>query len=196
MVADHWYTHLPNLWHSILILRVKGTFMSFKSWFGALVGAGSSSLGFGILILIWYGHWHLIHLYCEFWLSILFLKVQRTCMTFKSWFGAGGSFWYPTCQCRPENGQISYFEGFYGFVLVLSKWPELNSRTFLYVCKSISRLTSLLKLGHYRDISYSRKLYSSIFFERFLGCFFTIFLNNYILCMSIRLLVGLLPYRN
>ena len=42
-----------------------------------------------------YGHWFLVHPYSEFWLSILILKVQRTSMSFKSWFGAledtGGS---------------------------------------------------------------------------------------------------------
>ena len=43
-----------------------------------------------------YGHWSLIHLCSEFWLSILILKVQRTSMSFKSSFGAledaGGSW--------------------------------------------------------------------------------------------------------
>ena len=43
-----------------------------------------------------YGHWSLIHPYSKFWLSILILKVQRTSMSFKSWFGAledAGGFW-------------------------------------------------------------------------------------------------------
>ena len=43
-----------------------------------------------------YSHWSLVHPYSEFWLSILILKVQRTSMSFKSWFGAledvGGSW--------------------------------------------------------------------------------------------------------
>ena len=34
-----------------------------------------------------YGHCSLVHPYAEFWLSILILKVQRTSMSFKSWFG-------------------------------------------------------------------------------------------------------------
>ena len=43
-----------------------------------------------------YGQWSLIHPCSEFMLSILILKVQRTSMSFKSWFGAfedaGGSW--------------------------------------------------------------------------------------------------------
>ena len=53
-----WYGHW-SLIHpyyedclSIFILKVHRTYTSFKSWFGALVGAGGSWLGFGILILI------------------------------------------------------------------------------------------------------------------------------------------------
>ena len=38
---------------SILILKMQRTSISFKSWYGALVGAGGSWLGFGILIFIW-----------------------------------------------------------------------------------------------------------------------------------------------
>ena len=46
----------------------------------------------------WFGYadWPLVHPYSKFWLSILILKVQRTSMSFKSWFGsledAGGSW--------------------------------------------------------------------------------------------------------
>ena len=37
----------------------------------------------------WYGlgHWSLLHPWSKFWLSILILKVQRTSMSFRSWFG-------------------------------------------------------------------------------------------------------------
>ena len=41
-----------KFWLSILILKVQGTSMSFKSSFGALEDAGGDWLGFGILILI------------------------------------------------------------------------------------------------------------------------------------------------
>ena len=50
---EHWSLKHPwfNFWHSILILKVQRTSMSFKSSFGALEYAGWSLLGFGILIL-------------------------------------------------------------------------------------------------------------------------------------------------
>ena len=58
-------------------LEVPGRSFASWSWFG-------------------YGHWSLTHPWSDFWLSILILKVQRTSMTFKSWFGdledAGGSW--------------------------------------------------------------------------------------------------------
>ena len=49
---------------------------------------------------IWYGQWSLIHPCSEFWLSILIVKVQRTSMSFKSWFGAlfwAGGSWLGFC---------------------------------------------------------------------------------------------------
>ena len=42
-----------KFWLTILLLKVQITSMSIESWFGAIVGAGESWLGFGILILIW-----------------------------------------------------------------------------------------------------------------------------------------------
>ena len=51
----------------------------------------------GLVSWYWfgYGHWSFLHPYSEFWLSSLISKVQRTSMSFKSWFGlledAGGS---------------------------------------------------------------------------------------------------------
>ena len=52
----------------------------------------------GLASLSWfgYGYWSLTYLYSKFWLSVLLLKVQRTSMSFKSWFGVligDGSFW-------------------------------------------------------------------------------------------------------
>ena len=43
-----------------------------------------------------YDHWSLIKCWFKFWLSTLTLKVQRTYMCFKSWFGAlvdSGCYW-------------------------------------------------------------------------------------------------------
>jgi len=70
----------------ILILKVQRTSMSFKAWFGALEDAGGSLLRFRIMSWYGYDHWSLIYPCFEFWLFILILKVQRTSMSFKSWF--------------------------------------------------------------------------------------------------------------
>ena len=51
MVPSLWYTDDTNF-GSILVLKVKRTSMSFRSWFGALKDAGGSWLGFGNFILI------------------------------------------------------------------------------------------------------------------------------------------------
>ena len=45
----------------------------------------------------------------------------------------------------------------------------------LYVCQLVSCLTSLLKLGHCRDMSYSGLYIYLNFLEGFLGCLYTIF---------------------
>ena len=51
----HWSLMHPcsEFWFSILILKAQRTSMSFKSSFEALEDPGGSSLGFGILIIIW-----------------------------------------------------------------------------------------------------------------------------------------------
>ena len=55
-----------------------------------------SDWGLASWFWVGYGHWSFVHPYSEFGLSILILKVQRTSMSFKSWFGAsedtGGSW--------------------------------------------------------------------------------------------------------
>ena len=40
-----------------------------------------------------YGNWYLVQLCSKFWLSILILKVQRTSMCLKSWYGALEDAW-------------------------------------------------------------------------------------------------------
>ena len=86
--CGHWSLIHPcfEFWLSILTLNVQRTSMSFKSWFGALMGAGDSWLGFCILILVWI--WSLIHPNSKIWLSIWTFKVQRTSMSFMSLFGS------------------------------------------------------------------------------------------------------------
>ena len=55
-----------GLWRMI---EVPDWGLAFWSWFG-------------------YDHWSLIYPWSKFWLSILILKVPRTCMSYKSWFRA------------------------------------------------------------------------------------------------------------
>ena len=56
----------------------------------------------GLASWSWFGSgwWSLIHLYSKFWLSFLILKMQRTSMSFKSWYGAledAGGSWLGFC---------------------------------------------------------------------------------------------------
>ena len=66
----------------------------------------------------------------------------------------------------------------------------------LYVCQSVSGLTSLLKLCKYRDITSSGW---DIFLKSF-GDFTGIFVHNFQIitnsCLSVSLLVGFIPYWN
>ena len=45
---------------------------------------------------------------------------------------------------------------------------------FLYVCQSVSWLSSLMKLGQYRDISCPNEIFFCMFLVAFLGYFYTI----------------------
>ena len=72
---------------SILILKVKRTSMSFKSWFGLWRMLEGPDFCLLSPSWFWYGNWFLIYPCYKFWLSILILKVQRKFMSFKSWFG-------------------------------------------------------------------------------------------------------------
>ena len=62
--------------------------MSLKSWFGLCRMLEDPDLGSVSWLWFGYGHRSIVHLCSEFWLYILILKVQRTSMSFKSWFGA------------------------------------------------------------------------------------------------------------
>ena len=90
----------------------------------------------------------------------------------------------------------------------------LKIKILLYVCLSVSWLTSLLILNKYEDISSSQwdiflKFFGDIYgilvhffqkiwnlLERVLGCFYPSFKHLKISCMSVSLLVGLLTYWN
>ena len=89
-----------KFWLSILIWRCKEYPCHLSPDFGLWRMLKVPDWGFASLYWFWYGHWSLVIPYSKFWLSILILKVQRTLMSFKSWFGgledAGGS-WLGFC---------------------------------------------------------------------------------------------------
>ena len=76
-----------ELWLSILILKVLRTFKSFMSYFGALEDIKVPDWGFSLWSWFGYGPQSLTTDDPKFG-SILVLKVQRTSMSFKSWFVA------------------------------------------------------------------------------------------------------------
>ena len=77
-----------EFWLSILILKEQRTSCPLSSYLG--LWRTLEVPDFGLASWSWFGydHWSLLHPYAKFWLSILILKVQRTSMSFKSWFGA------------------------------------------------------------------------------------------------------------
>ena len=79
-----------------LDLKVQSTSMSFKSWLELWRTLDVPDWGFAYWSWFGYCHWSLLHPCSKFWLSILILKVPRTSMSFKSWYGAledaGGSW--------------------------------------------------------------------------------------------------------
>ena len=87
---DHWSLICPwsEFWLSILIWKVQGISMSLSLDLGLWWGLEVPDWGLASWYWFGYGHWSLVHPYSKFWLSILILKVQRTCMSFKSSFGA------------------------------------------------------------------------------------------------------------
>ena len=85
-----------EFWLSILILKVQRTSMSFRSWLGLWRTLYVPDWGFGSWSWFGYGHWSLVHPWYIFWIPILILKVQRTSMSFKSWYGSlkdAGGYW-------------------------------------------------------------------------------------------------------
>ena len=96
MVTDLWYTYDPNFRSLSWFLTCKEHPCPLSCLFGLWRMMEVPDWGLGSLSWFWYGHKSLIYPYSEFWLSILILKVQRTSMSFKSWFGAledaGGSW--------------------------------------------------------------------------------------------------------
>ena len=82
MVTGPWYSHTLNF----------GSLCWFWRWKGPDLGLWRllKVPDWGLASWLWfrYAHWSLIQQWFEFQLSILIFKVQRTSMSFKSWFGA------------------------------------------------------------------------------------------------------------
>ena len=96
MVTGLWYTHDPNFGSLSWFWRCKEHPCPLSPHLGLWRILEIPGWGCASLSRIGYGHWSLIYLWSEFWLSLFILKVQRTSMSFKSWFGAfedaGGSW--------------------------------------------------------------------------------------------------------
>ena len=92
---------------------------------------------------------------------------------------------------------IKYISEFFGYIprIFLDYFQIIPN--FLYVCQSSSWLTSLLKLGSYRDISSSVGDISLKFFGGFPGMFvyqIQIILNFLYVCQSVSWLTFLLKF--
>ena len=79
-----------------LILKLQRASISFKSWFGLWMMLEVTDLGLASWSSLRECQWSLIYPSLEVWFSTLILKVWRTSISFKSWFGAlenTGSSW-------------------------------------------------------------------------------------------------------
>ena len=96
MVTGLWYTHGQNFCSLSSFWRCKEHPFPLSTHLGLWRTLEVPDWGLASWSLFGYGHWSLIYLCSEFWLSTMLLKVQRTSMSFKSWFGAledaGGSW--------------------------------------------------------------------------------------------------------
>ena len=96
MVTGLWYTYIPNSGCLSQFWRCKELLCLLSHDSGLWRTPEVPKRGLTSGSWFWYGHWSLVHPWSEFGLSILILRVQRTSMSFKSWFGAledsGGSW--------------------------------------------------------------------------------------------------------
>ena len=96
MVTGLCYNYDPNFGSLSLFWRCKEHLCPLSPYLGLQRMLEISDLGWASWSWFGYGHWSLIYPWYKFGLSILILKVQRTSMSFKSWFGAledaGGSW--------------------------------------------------------------------------------------------------------
>ena len=88
------------------------------------------------------------------------------------------------------------FLNFFGDIPEMSLHFFQIITNFLYVCQYVSWLTFLLKSDKYRDISCSGWDIFLNFFGGIPWTFVHLFQKCWIFCMSVSLLIGLLPYWN
>ena len=97
MVNGLWYIHDPNFGCRPWFWRCKEYPCPVNPNLGLWSTLEVPDWGLASWSWFGYGHWSLIHPCYKFWLSIFILKVQKTSMSFSSWFGAledsGGSWW-------------------------------------------------------------------------------------------------------
>ena len=97
MFTDLWYLNIPNFGSLSWFWRCKEHPCPLSPIYGLWLGLEVPDWGLASWSWFGYGHWSLSQPWSEFWFSILNLKMQRTSMSFKSWFGsledAGGSWW-------------------------------------------------------------------------------------------------------
>ena len=116
----HWslFHQCSRFWLYILIFNVQRSSMSFNSLLGELEDTECSWLGFGILIFIWI--WSMIFETPLFKILALYLeiKVKRTSMSFKSWFGTWRTLEVP-------DWRLAFWYGFgYGHWSLIHPWSE------------------------------------------------------------------------
>ena len=119
MFTGIWYTHLLNFGSLSWFLSYQEhpcpSSHNLELWRMLDV----SDWGFASWYWFWYCHWYLVHPYSKCWPSILILMVQRTSMSFKSWFGyledSGWGFdcwsWFEYCHwsCTPMFQSLALF---------------------------------------------------------------------------------------
>ena len=90
-----WYNYVQKIFSS-LFLRCKIIHVLLSTDMGFWRTLEVLDWGLGCWSWLRFNHWYLIHPCSKFWLSLEILKVQRTSMSFKSWFrafeDAGGSW--------------------------------------------------------------------------------------------------------
>ena len=145
-----------------------------------------SSLGFGTWSWFWYGHLSSIHPFSEFWFSILLLKVKRTSMYLKSWFGAfgdtGGSwlgvgiiiliwiwslvlkypcseFWRSVWSFKLQRTSMSFKAWFGALEDAGGSWPRFGILILLWIWSLVCDTPMFQILALYVDFEAARNIH-------------------------------------